>query len=85
MPADSQTPAVQRALADPTLTEEERANLDLVLRFRAAAFSARSKYTVAGFRPSRIGMATLAALNTDPEMSSIRTPLPDPPGRPSSR
>jgi predicted ester cyclase len=49
-------------LADPTLTEQERANLELVLRFRAVPFSARSKYTVAGFRPSRIGMATLAAI-----------------------
>jgi predicted ester cyclase len=77
MPEDSQTPAVQRALADPTLTEQERANLELVLRFRAAPFSARSKYTVAGFRPSRIGMATLAALNSDPEMAYGGQSIPD--------
>jgi predicted ester cyclase len=77
MPEDSQTPAVQRALADPTLTERERANLELVLRFRAAPFSARSKYTVAGFRPSRIGMATLAALNSDPEMAYGGQSIPD--------
>jgi predicted ester cyclase len=77
MTTDSQTPAVQRALADPTLTEQERANLELVLRFRAAPFSARSKYTVAGFRPSRIGMATLAALNTDPELAYSGQSIPD--------
>jgi hypothetical protein len=77
MPADSQTPAVQRALADPTLTEEERANLVLVLLFRAAPFSERSQYTVAGFRPSRIGMATLAALNTDPGLAYSGRSIPD--------
>ena len=80
MPADSQTPAVQRALTDPTLTEEERANLVLVLLFRAAPFSERSKYTVAGFRPSRIGMATLAALNTDPELTYSGQSIPVCPG-----
>jgi predicted ester cyclase len=77
MPADSQTPAVQRALADPTLTEEERANLVLVLLFRSVPFSERSKYTVAGFRPSRIGMATLAALNADPELAYSGRSIPD--------
>ena len=77
MPEDLQTPAVQRALADPTLTERERANLELVLRFRAAPFSARSQYTVAGFRPSRIGMATLAALNAYPELAYSGRSIPD--------
>jgi predicted ester cyclase len=77
MTTDSQTPAVQRALADPTLTEQERANLELVLRFRAVPFSARSEYTVAGFRPSRIGMATLAALSTDPELAYSGQSIPD--------
>jgi hypothetical protein len=54
---------VAEARNDPTLTSEERANLELVVMFRALSFSARSKYTVDGFRPTRIGMANLAVLN----------------------
>jgi len=54
------TTAVEQALADPTLTDEERANLELVLHFRTVPFSERSKYTVDGFKPTRMGMPTLA-------------------------
>jgi hypothetical protein len=54
------TSAVDLALQDPTLTEEERANLELVLKFRALPFSERSKYTVDGFKPKRMGMVNLA-------------------------
>ncbi|MFI9383119.1 ester cyclase [Kutzneria sp. NPDC052558] len=54
------TAAVDRALADPTLTAEERANLELVLHFRSVPFAERSKYTVDGFKPQRFGMANLA-------------------------
>lgn len=54
------TSAVDLALQDPTLTEEERANLELVLKFRSLPFSERSKYTVDGFRPKRMGMVNLA-------------------------
>jgi hypothetical protein len=62
VPSDNHSPAVQRALADPALTDQERANLELVLRFRSVPFAERAKYTVDGFAPSRSGMATLAAL-----------------------
>jgi hypothetical protein len=77
MPSDHESPAVQRALADPTLTDEERANLRLVLHFRAVPFAERGKYTVEGFRPGRIGMATLAALNTDPGQRYDGRSIPD--------
>jgi len=45
---------------DPTLTEQERANVALVLKFRtASSLEERRHYTVPGFKPSRIGMANL--------------------------
>ena len=56
------TSKVDEVLRDPTLTEQERANLELVLRFRGLPFAERAKYTVAGFTPSRMGMANLAEL-----------------------
>jgi hypothetical protein len=56
------TSKVDEALSDPTLTEQERANLELVLRFRGLPFAERAKYTVVGFRPSRMGMVNLAEL-----------------------
>ena len=77
MTSDTLSPAVQRALADPALTHEERANLELVLRFRSVPFADRDKYTVDGFRPSRIGMATLAALNPDPGLRYDSRSIPD--------
>jgi predicted ester cyclase len=71
------SPAVRRAIDDPTLTDEEMANLELVLHFRSVPFTERGKYTVEGFRPGRIGMATLAALNTDPGRHYDRHSIPD--------
>jgi len=53
------TAAQDAARHDPALTEEERANIELVLKFRTASFKERSQYTVPGFKPSRIGMANL--------------------------
>jgi hypothetical protein len=60
--ADTDTDVVAAALADPTLTDRERANIALVQRFRSVPFAERGKHTVPGFKPSRIGMAGLAAL-----------------------
>lgn len=60
--ADPDTDVVAAALADPTLTDRERANIALVQRFRAVPFAERARHTVPGFKPSRIGMAGLAAL-----------------------
>jgi hypothetical protein len=77
VPSDNHSPAVQRALADPALTDQERANLELVLRFRSVPFAERAKYTVDGFAPSRIGMATLAALNTAPGLRYDGRSIPD--------
>jgi len=54
---------VEEALADPSLTGQERANLELVIMFRGLPFSARSRYTTDGFRPARMGMANLAVIN----------------------
>jgi hypothetical protein len=53
---------LDRALDDATLTSQERANIELVLTFRALPFAERARYTVAGFAPSRVGMAGLAEL-----------------------
>ena len=55
-------PKVHEALRDPGLTPHERANLELVVTFRGLPFSARSKFTVDGFRPVRMGMANLSAI-----------------------
>lgn len=54
--------SVDKVLDDPELTEQERANLRLVLAFRSAPFKERSRYTVEGFEPSRRGMVNLADL-----------------------
>jgi N-ethylmaleimide reductase len=54
------TSAIDQVLADPGLTDEERANVELVLKFRQLPFSERAKYTVEGFAPSRKGMVHLA-------------------------
>jgi len=56
------TDAVAAALDDPALTDRERANIALVQTFRSVPFAERARYTVPGFKPSRIGMAGLAAL-----------------------
>jgi SnoaL-like polyketide cyclase len=77
MSSEQLNPAVQRVLDDPGLTDEERANLELVLLFRTVPFAERSKYTVEGFRPSRMGMATLAAANTDPDQRYNGSTIPD--------
>jgi hypothetical protein len=57
---------VDEVLADPTLTAQERANIELVLHFRTLPFAERSRYTVDGFAPDRFGMANLAELK-DPD------------------
>jgi len=60
--AYADTDVVAAALADPTLTDEERDNIALVQRFRSLPFAERGRHTVPGFKPSRIGMAGLADL-----------------------
>jgi len=60
--ADVGADVVAAALADPTLTDEERANIAVVQRFRSLPFAERARHTAPGFKPSRIGMAGLAAL-----------------------
>jgi SnoaL-like polyketide cyclase len=54
---------VEAALADPTLSVTELANLKLVLKFRQLPFAERKNYTAPGFAPRRIGMANLAELD----------------------
>ena len=54
---------VDAALADPTLSATELANLKLVLKFRQLPFAERKNYTSPGFAPQRIGMANLAELD----------------------
>ena len=64
-------------LADPTLTEEERHNITLVQKFRGLPFAERAAYTVPGFKPSRAGMAGLAAalrLDAGPGYSAASIP-----------
>ena len=63
MPEAPIPPAVQAVLKDPALTVQERQNIRMVLNFRALPFAERSKYTVEGFKPSRIGMAGLAEVH----------------------
>jgi hypothetical protein len=71
------TSAVERALADPTMTEGERANLELVIRFRSTPFDERSKYTVDGFRPRRMGMMNLAELAAPGTVGMTAASIPD--------
>lgn len=68
---------MDRALADESLTTEERANLELVLKFRGLPFSERSKYTVDGFRPRRIGMANLGELKAPESVAYDGESIPD--------
>jgi hypothetical protein len=77
VPAAAHPPAVASVLADPTLTEQERANIELVLRFRALLFVERAAYTVPGFRPSRFGMAGLAEVSTRPGPGYTAESVPD--------
>ncbi|HEX3784548.1 MAG TPA: ester cyclase [Pseudonocardiaceae bacterium] len=53
------TSRIEEVLADPDLTSAERANIELVLKFRGLPFSERSKYTVPDFKPNRMGMVHL--------------------------
>ena len=69
--------AAERALADPSLTAEERENLELVLKFRGLPRSERSKYTVEGFRPSRKGMPNLEALKAPDAEGFTPESIPD--------
>lgn len=71
------SPAVASVLADPTLTGQERANVELVLRFRALPFAERAAYTVPGFTPSRFGMAGLAEVSTRPGPGYTAESIPD--------
>ncbi|MFC1439801.1 ester cyclase [Streptacidiphilus sp. N1-10] len=69
--------ATERALNDPELTPQERANIELVLKFRALPFSERAKYTVPDFRPGRMGMANLAEVRTGDGPSYDARSIPD--------
>jgi hypothetical protein len=60
----SLSPVVAAALSDPSLTAEERANIKLVIKFRGLPFAERALHTVENFKPTRIGMATLAEFYT---------------------
>jgi len=64
-------------LSDPTLTEQERANIALVLHFRTVPFSERSKYTIAGFKPTRVGMANLAEVKDPAAPAYTAQSIPD--------
>jgi hypothetical protein len=68
---------VDEVLADPALTDDERANLELVLMFRGLPFSERSKYTVEGFKPSRMGMVHLAELRPPGSAGYNADSIPD--------
>ena len=62
MPEVPIPPAVEEVLRDPALTAQERQNIKMVINFRALPFAERSRYTVDGFKPKRVGMAGLAEL-----------------------
>ncbi|MEV7344672.1 ester cyclase [Streptomyces sp. NPDC093544] len=70
-------PAIDKALRDPTLTPQERSNIQLVLKFRALPFSERGTYTVQDFRPGRMGMANLAELKTGGGPNYTADSIPD--------
>jgi hypothetical protein len=59
------------------LTSEERANLELVLKFRTLPMSERSNYTVAGFRPRRKGILHLAELKEPDAAGFTPDSIPD--------
>ncbi|MHA6763784.1 ester cyclase [Streptacidiphilus sp. PAMC 29251] len=75
----SETPptGTERALGDPSLTPQERANIELVLMFRALPFSERSKYTVENFKPGRMGMANLAEVKVGDGPNYDARSIPD--------
>ena len=77
MPEVPIPPAVEEVLRDPELTAQERENITMVLGFRALPFAERSKYTVEGFRPTRIGMAGLAELQDPPGPGYTGASIPD--------
>jgi hypothetical protein len=77
MPEAPIPPAVQEVLRDPALTAQERENIRMVLNFRALPFTERAKYTVEGFKPSRIGMAGLAELQDPPGPGYTGHSVPD--------
>jgi hypothetical protein len=68
---------VDAVLSDATLTAQERANIALVLKFRALPFAERASYTVDGFKPARIGMAGLAELRTSNGPGYTAQSIPD--------
>jgi SnoaL-like polyketide cyclase len=68
---------VEQVLSDPGLTEQERANVRLVLHFRTLPFAERSKYTVPGFKPSRMGMANLAEVKDPAAPAYNAESIPD--------
>jgi ketosteroid isomerase-like protein len=70
-------PILEKALRDPTLTQQERSNIQLVLRFRALPFRDRAAYTVEGFRPARMGMANLADIKTGDGPNYTADSIPD--------
>ena len=69
--------ATETALNDPELTSQERANIELVLKFRALPFSERSKYTVPDFKPGRMGMANLAEVKVGDGPNYDARSIPD--------
>ena len=77
MPEAPVPPAVAQVLQDPALTEPERQNIRMVLNFRALPFAERSKYTVEGFKPARIGMASLAEVQDPPGPGYTGASIPD--------
>jgi len=77
MPEAPIPPAVEEVLRDPTLTARERQNITMVLNFRALPFAERSRYTVDGFKPQRIGMAGLAELQDPPGTGYSGGSIPD--------
>lgn len=68
---------VDHVLNDPTLTEQELANIRLVLHFRTLPFAERSKYTVPGFKPNRMGMSNLNDLKDDDAPGYNAQSIPD--------
>ena len=73
----SLSPVVAAALGDPSLTAEERANIELVIKFRGLPFAERASYTVEGMKPTRIGMATLAEFYSAPGPGYSGQSIPD--------
>jgi hypothetical protein len=66
-----------RFTSDPSLTAEERANIELIVKFRGLPFAERQKYTIPDFTPSRFGMANLAELFTGGKKGYDGNSIPD--------